>query len=106
MLLTLMAVFHGSGLKFVTASVVESNSEDFIKDIFPVLFLHTSMHLLGLAVFGLSTLWMREGHNTVLVIISSLIAVSAFAAFYLGALIPGILLLTAGFCFLIARYRS
>ena len=101
-LLILMAVFHASGINYVTEIVMESNADDLIKEIFPVLFLHTSLHLFGLAMFGLATLYLKTGYKNVLMVIASLIVVSAFAAFYLNAVAPGILLLVAASCFILA----
>ncbi|MEM7380221.1 MAG: hypothetical protein AAF361_03370 [Bacteroidota bacterium] len=102
LLLALMAVFHGSGIQFVNAEVTKSNTADFIKEIFPVLFIHPSIHLFGLAAFGALTLRMKDDRKKVLVMISSLIVISSLAAFYLSAILPGLLLLSAAFCFLIA----
>ncbi len=106
LLLTLMAAFHGSGIQFVNTEVTKSNIADFIKEIFPVLFVHPSIHLLGLAAFGVLTLRMKDSRKGVLVMIASLVVISSLAAFYLSAIIPGILLLTAATCFLMAKYKS
>lgn len=103
-LLTLMAIFHGSGIKIITNLMRESNSEEFIKEIFPILFLHPSIQLLGLVAFGLSTLYIPGKHKSTLIIISSLVIINSFAAFYLGALLPGILLLISSTCFFIAIF--
>lgn len=105
-LLVVMALFHGSGLKFVNDTLLESNSKGFIKDIFPVLFVHTSVHLFSLAIFGIATLSMSDGHKTILKIIASFIIISSLAAFYLTAIAPGILLLLSASCFLIANFKK
>lgn len=101
-----MAIFHGSGLKFVKDTILDSNSKGFIKEIFPVLFMHTSIHLLSLAIFGIATLSMNSGHKTILKIVASFIVISSLAAFYLAAIAPGILLLVSASCFLIASFKK
>ncbi len=105
-LLSIMGIFHGSGLKFVSDTMAKSNSEDFIKAIFPILFIHTSIHLLGLAALGISTLWIKDGYKIVLIIISLLILISSFAAFYLTAIAPGVFLLIATCCLITATYSK
>ena len=105
-LLVVMAIFHGSGLKFVNDTLLESNAKGFIKDIFPVLFIHSSVHLFSLAIFGIATLSVNHGHKTILRIIASFIIISSLAAFYLTAIAPGILLLLSASCFLIANFKK
>ena len=97
--LIIMALFHGSGINYVTDIVRQSNSESLIKEIFPVLFAHPSVHLLGLAALGIVSLYMGQDAKKVLLAISSLVVIDAFIAFYMSASIPGVLLLVSAFCF-------
>ncbi len=105
-LLDFMGIFHSTGILFISKVVNKSNAEDFIKEIFPVLFLVPSIHLFGLAAFAMATLFIKKGRRTILVITSILIALNMFAAFYLGAVIPGIVLLLSGTCLILAALRK
>ncbi len=100
-LLVVMTLFHGSGISYVSDLMQQSNAESFLKEIFPVLFVYPSIHLLGLAMLGILTLKMSQEIRKVLFAIAVLIVINALVAFYLGAIIPGILLLISAFCFLI-----
>ena len=105
-LLIIMGLFHGSGINYVTDIVQQSNSESFIKEIFPVLFAHPSVHLLGLAVLGIVTLYMSQDAKKVLLVISSLIVIDALIAFYMSAIVPGVLLLASAFCFFLVGIQK
>ena len=98
-LLILMALFHGSGIYYVTDLIEQSNSESFVKEIFPILFAHPSIQLLGLAGLGILTFFMRHETGKVLFFIAIMVVTDSFLAFYLGATIPGILLVFSSFCF-------
>ncbi|MEM6765506.1 MAG: hypothetical protein AAF655_11285 [Bacteroidota bacterium] len=101
-LLLLMAGFHGSGLGFVSDAIKESDASGFLKDIVPVLFLHPSIHLTGLAVLGLLPLFMNQEGRKVLWVLTVLILIDSGLAFFLGAILPGILLTIAAITFLFA----
>ncbi len=105
-LLLVMSLFHGSGFFHVKELITQSNAEGFLKDIVPVLFAHPSMHLIGLAIFGVLALSLGKEAKKVLWLLSALIIADALLAFYLGGIIPGVLLLTAAFCFIIASDRQ
>ena len=105
-LLIIMGLFHGSGINYVTDIVQQSNSESFIKEIFPVLFAHPSVHLLGLAVLGIVTLYMSQDAKKVLLVISSLVVIDALIAFYMSAIVPGVLLLASAFCFFLVGIQK
>lgn len=97
--LAAMGIFHGSGLVYVTEIMNASNAEDFLKSVIPVLFIHPSLHLLVMAVFGILALFFNETQK-MLWLLSALIFVDAGLSFYLSAWLPGILVLAAGTCFL------
>ncbi len=105
-LLIAMGLFHGSGYSFVVDTMNQSNSESFIKDVFPVLFLHPSIHLLGMAALALFTLFMKHDQRKVLRILSLIILFSVLASFYLSAWLPGILLLLAVGCLAMASVKG
>lgn len=100
--LLIMAGFHGSGLSYIKGVMDDSNAKDFLKEIMPVLFAHPSLHLAVLAIFGFFAPSFKEGANNVLLLIAVLVLVDSLLAFYLAAILPGILLLTAGLAFFMA----
>jgi len=107
LLLVAMAGLHGSGFFEIKAAIEASDTSDFLKEILPPLFIHPSFHLLGLAGFGLLSIWLKGGAKAVLTLVAVLILVDALLAFYLGALIPGILLAVAsGLFFTAGRLRN
>ena len=101
-LLIFMAFFHGSGFYYVTDQIQQSNATSILKEIFPILFIHPSIHLLGLAALGILTLFMRQESNNILFFISALIFIDSLISFYLEAFIPGVLLLIAIFFFILS----
>ncbi len=101
-LLLVMACFHGSGLFYVQGLMEESNAPDFLKNIMPVLFAHPSIHLFGLSIFGFLSLSLGEAANRVLMVLAILVLLDGLLAFYLGGVIPGLLLLAATLSFGVA----
>jgi hypothetical protein len=101
-LLTVMALFHGSGLFYVTDLMAASDARPFLKEIFGPLFAHASFHLLCLAAFGILSIFLGEARRKVVLLIGILILCDAALGFYLGGIIPGGLLTLAGGCFLLA----
>lgn len=104
-LLTIMAVFHGSGFVYVSDAISKSNSEDFLKEIVPVLFAHPSIHLIGLASFGFLTLFLQYDAKKILFLLSAFVFIDGILAFYLGGIIPGALLSASALCFSIAGFK-
>jgi len=98
-LLLVMAVFHGSGYAIVTDAITESDASSFMKSIVPVLFVHVSIHLVGLSVLGFSTLFLKHGARHVRGMLAGLVLADAALGFYLSAWMPGILLLVTASCF-------
>jgi len=103
--LLVMAFFHGSGFTFITQTINDSNTDGFLKEIIPVLFVHPSIHLVGLAAFGVLSLSLTQDAKKVLGLLSSLIIIDALLAFYLGGVLPGSLLLVATTCFVLAMVK-
>ncbi|BFP39962.1 hypothetical protein FGF1_08070 [Flavobacteriaceae bacterium GF1] len=101
-----MALFHGSGLHYVNELMQQSNSKPFLIDIFPVLFAHPSIHLLGLAGFGLLTLFMKHEIKKVLFFTSLLVCIDALLAFYLGAVVPGVLLVFSALSLVLGAIKT
>ena len=104
-LLLVMGIFHGSGTLWISGKVAESNAEEFLKDVFPILFAHVSMHLIGLAILGVLLTFFGKSAWSILVLLSLLVLADAGLAFSLGALPPGMLLLAASTCFAISAVR-
>lgn len=105
-LLVALALLHGSGLFYVTDLVQNSNSDSLIKQIFPVLFIFPSIELLGLAALSIFTFFMQREGKTVLLFITTMVFVNALLAFYLGAWLPGFLLVLAASLFFFASVQK
>jgi len=106
LLLIVMAAFHGSGINYINGLIRESNADDLLKAIVPVLFAHPSIHLIGMALMGVLTLFMQYERRKVLYAIGLLILVDAALAFYLGGILPGVLLSLAACSFIFAGMRT
>lgn len=102
-LLLVMAIFHGSGYSMVSDSIAESNAPAFIKHIVPALFLHTSMHLVGLAAFGFLALF--NGSRGMIALLALAVLADAALAFHLGGVLAAVLLLVAMLCFAVAAVQ-
>lgn len=101
-----MAVFHGSGFYYVSEAITKSDAEGFLKEIVPILFAHPLIHLVGLAAFGILAFFLKHEAKKVLLLLSALIGIDAVLAFYLGGLLPGILLIVAAIFFIIAILKT
>ncbi|HET6568155.1 MAG TPA: hypothetical protein VFG50_09335 [Rhodothermales bacterium] len=97
-----MAVFHGSGYSMVSDAIAGSNAPTFLKQIVPAVFVHTSIHLVGLAAFGILALFLVDGGRSLIALLAVLVAADAIFAFYLGGVVAGALLLAAVLCFVLA----
>lgn len=104
-LLLVMAVFHGSGYAFVSNAIAASNAPGFLKHIVPALFAHASIHLIGLAAFGILALFLVQGARSVIALITVIVVADAVLAFYLGGVFAGAALLTAALCFVLAAVQ-
>ncbi len=102
--LLVMAIFHGSGFNYVRSTINESNAEEFLKEIVPVLFAHPSIHLIGLAAFGMLCLFLKQEAAKILMLLSFIVLTDAFLAFYLGGILPGVLLMIPTFSFAIGSF--
>ncbi|SHG28401.1 hypothetical protein [Flagellimonas flava] len=105
-LLILIALFHGSGIGYVTNLMVKSNAEPFLKEIFPILFILPTLQLLGLAIFGLLTLGMQHEVKKILFLIAILVIVNSILALYLGAIVPSVLLFFSSFAFTVGGIKT
>ena len=90
-LLLFMAVFHGSGAQDITETVNGSNAPEFIKSIFPVLFLNTSIHLGTLAAFAFYAS-LSHARRGIAAIISISVMANASMGALLGEWVPAIVL--------------
>ncbi len=105
-LLLFMAVFHGMGFSYVSEAISTSNAEKFLKQIVPTLFAHPSIHLIGLASFGVLTIFLKQDRHKVQLCIALLIIIDALLAFNLDAIIPSVLLMSAALCFFLGSWKS
>ena len=101
-LLLYMGGFHGSGLGYVTEKMVSSNASDFLKDIFPVLFVHPSIHMVSLAALGFLSLFLKADGKKILWLVAVLVIIDSCLAFFLGGILPGILLALSAFAYIYA----
>ena len=106
LLLLFMAAFHGLGFSYIKHEIYSTNAEGFLKEIVPVLFLHPSIHLIGLAALGALTLYLNNISSKVQFLLAVLVMIDAGLAFYLGTLMPGILLTTAALLFFVAGWNK
>jgi len=90
-LLLAMAVFHASGLVDLTTELSRSNAPDFLKDIFPVLFVNTSIHLGTLALFAFLAS-VSSARRGICACIAIAVLSSAGLGLYLGEMVPAIVL--------------
>ena len=101
-LLIVMSLFHSSGILYISDLMNKTNSESFLKEIFPVLFVHPSVQLLGLGILGIITLFMKYETKKVRVFIGVFVFLDALFALYLSAMIPSIVLAVAAMVFFIS----
>jgi hypothetical protein len=80
-LLLFMAAYHGSGVVGITADITQSNAPDYLKTIFPVLFMNTSLYLATLSVFAFYSIFAGSAARG----LTAIIAVSSIANAGLGA---------------------
>jgi len=105
-LLLIIAVFHGSGLNYVSGLVQESDVSDLIKKIFPVLFILPTLQLIGFAILGWIASSMKQQANKVLIPIALFVLIDAFLGFYLGAIIPGLILMIPALLFGVVAWKK
>ena len=97
LIILIMAAFHGSGLRFVNEVMTKSNAADFLQEIFPVLFIQPSLHLLTLAAFSVLGLFFLPDGRRVLQLTAVALLMDAVLALILQAWLPaGMLILAAG----------
>ena len=106
LLLLIMGLFHGSGFFYVSEAIQSSNAEAFLKDIVPALFAHPSIHLIGLAAFGVLAVFLKHELRKLTWLLAVLVILDALLAFFLGGMIPGLLLLAAAICFVLAGLKQ
>ncbi len=105
-LLVGMAGLHSSGTFYLSGLLAESDARGFLKEIFPIVFAHVSLHLLVLAAFGLLAAFSPAARRPVAAIVAGAIALDAAIALALGAWPPAVLLVAAAASFALAAYRA
>ena len=73
---------------------------------FPVLFVHVSIQLTGLAALGASLMFFRGGARVIAAFIATMVAANTVLAFWPGAYPPGVLLACAAICFGVVAIKS
>jgi len=105
-LLTIIGIFHASGISYVNSLVQNSDVTNLVKSIFPILFILPTIQLFGFAIFGLIASYMGQHANKVLIPLSILILIDAMLAFYLNAIIPGLILALPSAIFFFVALRK
>ena len=103
-LLVVMAIFHGSGIFYVSDLVNKSNTDEFLREIIPVLFAHPSIHLIGLSALGFVSLYLKQDAKKILYLLTILVLIDTVLAFLIGGPIPGIILTVPVLCFSFATF--
>lgn len=104
-LLLVMAIFHGSGYSMISDAIAKSNASSFLKHVVPALFAHASIHLIGLAAFGILALFLAQGARRLIALLAAVVVADAILAFYLGGAVAGALLMAAALCFVLAAAK-
>lgn len=102
-LLLAVGILHLSGINYINDMVQQSNVSDLVKQIFPILFLAPSIQLIVLAIFGLIAL--SKPSRIVYALIAVFVLIDAVFAFWLNALIPGLILLLPGVIFVFLAWK-
>ncbi|WP_421870733.1 hypothetical protein [Marinoscillum sp.] len=102
-LLLAVGILHMSGINYINDMVQQSDVSDLVKQIFPILFLAPSIQLIVLAIFGLIAL--SKPSRIVYALISVFVLIDAIFAFWLNALIPGVILLLPGVIFVFLAWK-
>lgn len=105
-LLLLMAAFHGSGYGFVSDAIAESNASAFLKDVVPAVFMHVSIHLVGLSAFGFLAVFLKHNARGMVALLAIVVMADAALAFHMGGPVPAALLTSAALCFAVAAVLS
>lgn len=104
-LLLIIGLFHGSGIIYISGMVQKSDVSNLVKNVFPVLFISPSVQLLGLGVIALFTV-NKHANYKILFTLSILVLINSIFAFWLNAVIPGLILLTPSLIYFIAAWSS
>lgn len=102
-LLLLIGLFHGSGINYLSGEVQASNVSQLVKSIFPVLFISPSIQLIGISIIGILAVNEHSGYR-ILFTLSILVLINAVFAFWMNAIIPGVVLLTPSLIYLVAAW--
>ena len=104
-LLLVIGLFHASGIAYINEMVQTSNVAELVKNIFPVLFIAPSTQLIGLGVIGLFAIKAHPNYH-ILFTLAALVLFNAIFAFWLNALIPGVVLMIPSVIYLAAGWSS
>lgn len=104
-ILIFIGLFHGSGIVYINGMVQESDVSNLVKNVFPILFISPSIQLIGIGIIGFFAVTQHYNYR-ILLTLSILVLINACFAFFLNALIPGIILLTSSFMYSVVAWRS
>jgi hypothetical protein len=103
--LLLVGLFHGSGIEYINGLVQASDLSQFVKKVFPVLYISPSVQLLGLGIIGLLVMNNHTNYK-ILFTLSILVLVNSVFAFWLSAVIPGFILLVPSSIYFVAAWSG
>lgn len=104
-LLTLMAVFHGLGLGYVTEQIASTDAADGLKKMVPVLYANTSFNLGLFAVLALLAGLDRTARRPIAGVLTAMAAGNAGLAAYFGETVAILILSVATVLFLVAAIK-
>ncbi|MEL6688195.1 MAG: hypothetical protein AAFP97_11330 [Pseudomonadota bacterium] len=105
-LLLLMAGLHISGVGLVTDRMAQSDAPDFLKSIFPVLFISASLQLVALAAFGGAALKYPVARRGLSSLVALFALINAGFALFLAHWVPAGILGLATVCFSLVALKG
>ncbi|MEM1133699.1 MAG: hypothetical protein AAGH53_12260 [Pseudomonadota bacterium] len=101
-----IAALHISGFSGVTNEMNASDAPDFLKGMFPILFILPSLFLLTLAAFGLLALWKPNVRLPICVILAAAVFACGALALMLNGWLPMVVMGLGSALFLISGFTA
>jgi len=101
-----IAALHGSGYGYLTEQMNQTNASDFLKEIFPVLFIMPSLYLSLLAAFGVLAIAKPQARRMICFMLAPAVMIAGALALMLGEWLPLIVMMAGGGVFLAAALTA
>ncbi|WOE76435.1 hypothetical protein [Alterisphingorhabdus coralli] len=101
-----IAALHISGFGEFTSQMNASNASDFLKDMFPILYIMPSLYLCALAIFGMLALAMPAMRKPICLILSVAVFSCGALALLLNEWIPVVVMGAGALLFLAAAFTT